>query len=46
LLVSLFLATTLVAAPQAEPVIEVIELTGYVDDASLTYLQSSTLESW
>lgn len=41
MLVSFLLATTLVAAPQAEPVIEVIELTGYVDDASLNYLQSS-----
>jgi membrane-bound ClpP family serine protease len=41
LLVSLVLAATLVAAPRAQPVIEVIELTGYVDDASLVYLQSS-----
>lgn len=41
MLVSLVLAAALVAAPPAQPVIEVIELTGYVDDASLAYLQSS-----
>ncbi|MGH8957565.1 MAG: NfeD family protein [Acidimicrobiia bacterium] len=42
MLVSVLLATALlVGAPQSEPVIEVIELTGYVDDASLAYLRNS-----
>lgn len=31
----------LVGSPQSEPVVEVIELTGYVDDASLAYLRDS-----
>ena len=36
---------TLVGAPQSEPVIEVIELTGYVDDASLAYLRHSIVDA-
>lgn len=35
------LAISLVGSPQSEPVVEVIELTGYVDDASLGYLRDS-----
>lgn len=35
------LAISLVGAPQSEPIVEVIELTGYVDDATLGYLRES-----
>lgn len=41
LLIPLVLAASLMSAPQPEPVIEVIELTGYVDDATLAYLRDS-----
>jgi membrane-bound ClpP family serine protease len=35
----------LVGSPQSEPVVEVIELTGYVDDATLAYLRDSINEA-
>ena len=41
LLVSLLLAATLAGVPQSEPVIEVIEVIGFVDDATLAYLRES-----
>jgi membrane-bound ClpP family serine protease len=45
LLGAILLSASLAASPQLEPVVEVIEVTGYVDNATLAYLRDSIAEA-